>query len=116
MQWVIIGTRLPVFLAAIGSRSQIAFVCASLPVPACTGWMRAKHLPLTVSHAVVVVALFSRLVFADLAAASSSSSRLQPLLSSSSRSSSSTGWQQPTECQHCGTYCEWDDESEWEQK
>lgn len=48
----------------------------------------------------------------DLAAASSSS-RLQPLLSSSS---SSTGWQQPTECQHCGTYCEWDDESEWEQK
>lgn len=49
---------------------------------------------------------------ADLAAASSSSSRVQPLLSSSS----SSLLQGPSECQHCGTYCEWDDESEWEQK
>jgi hypothetical protein len=53
-------------------------------------------------------------VCADLAAASSSSSRVQPLLSSSSSSSSLL--QGPSECQHCGTYCEWDDESEWEQK
>jgi hypothetical protein len=56
-------------------------------------------------------------VSADLAAASSSS-RTQPfLLGSSSSSSSSHGLQQqPSECQHCGTYCEWDDESEWEDK
>lgn len=50
---------------------------------------------------------------ADLAAASSSS-RTQPLLLGSS--SSQGLQQQPTECQHCGTYCEWDDESEWEDK
>lgn len=52
---------------------------------------------------------------ADLAAASSSS-RTQPLLLGSSSSSSQGLQQQPAECQHCGTYCEWDDESEWEEK
>lgn len=76
--------------------------------PHCHGYKRRSSAAADAAR----VAPGSRFRLSEMAGAGAASTSALALSSSSSRPGAAAG----DECGHCGAYCEWDDESEWEEK